>query len=236
MYNYYGWKVSDSDPGPANWKKQGKDLTTEGNEELLRVINTDVLSNKRTALEIGVNYGFGIPLLSKHFNHVHTFDFPNDIFECFQANMQERNINNLTIHSYGLGAENMQVANIDRFRRKGFNRGALANSVVDDQTQLREGEDQYISQKKFEVKTLDSLHIEDVDLVIIDTEGYEVNVLQGATETIKRYSPVLVVEFSAKQLSKYNYTIQKLEKFLIELGYQHHNNLNAVDRVYVCKV
>ena len=93
-----------------------------------------------------------------------------------------------------------------------------------------------ISQKKFEVKTLDSLEIKDVDLVIIDTEGYEVNVLQGAIETIKRYSPVLVVEFSAKQLSKYNYTIQKLEKFLIELGYQHHNNLNAVDRVYVCKV
>ena len=121
-------------------------------------------------------------------------------------------------------------------KRKGFNRGALANSVVDDQTQLREGEDQYISQKKFEVKTLDSLQIKDVDLVIIDTEGYEVNVLQGATETIKRYSPVLVVEFSAKQLSKYNYKIQKLEKFLIELGYQHHNNLNAVDRVYVCKV
>ena len=112
MYNYYGWKVSDSDPGPANWKKQGKDLTTEGDEELLRVINTDVLSNKRTALEIGVNYGFGIPLLSKHFNHVHTFDFPNDIFECFQANMQERNINNLTIHSYGLGAENMQEKRI----------------------------------------------------------------------------------------------------------------------------
>lgn len=236
MYDYYGWKVSDSDPGPANWMKQGKDLTTEEDEELLRVINADFLPNKRTALEIGVNYGFSIPLLSKHFDHVHTFDFPNDIFECFKFNMQERNINNITIHSHGLGAEDMQVANIDKFRRKGFRRGALANSVVDDQTQLRKGEDQYITEKKFEVKMLDGLHIEDVDLVIIDTEGYELKVLQGATETIKKYLPVLLVEFSAKQISKYNYTIQKLEKFLIDLGYRHYGNLNAVDRIYVYKM
>jgi len=43
-------------------------------------------------------------------------------------------------------------------------------------------------------KTLDSFVFEDVDYIKIDVEGHELKVLQGATNTIKTYNPLIVVE------------------------------------------
>lgn len=234
MYDYYGWKVSDQDPGPAAWAKANNNITLQGDGELLQII--DMLPNKRTVIEAGVNYGFSTPMLSKQFDHVHTFDFPNDIFDCFVANMQDRKIENITMHSCGLGAEEVEVGIIDRFQRKKFERGALGTSVVDSSTKLVSEEKPYVAKQKFKIKTLDSLNIQQVDLIVVDTEGYELNVLKGASETIKNYSPVLVLEFSKKGLSqKYGYCLTDLHKYLLKIGYEHHSNLNKVDRVYVRK-
>jgi FkbM family methyltransferase len=42
--------------------------------------------------------------------------------------------------------------------------------------------------------SLDSCHIENVDLIKIDVEGFESEVIQGAIETIRRYKPTIVME------------------------------------------
>jgi FkbM family methyltransferase len=42
--------------------------------------------------------------------------------------------------------------------------------------------------------SLDSCHIENVDLIKIDVEGFESEVIEGAIETIRRYKPTIVME------------------------------------------
>jgi len=235
MYDYYGWKVSDLDPGPQSMMERGIDITSEGEAELKKI--SDLLTNKRTVVEAGVCYGFTTPVLSKHFNHVHTFDFPTDIFNCFVVNMHERQIENITIHPHGLGEKDMDIKIADRFQRKKFVRGSLNTSVVDASTELYLEERQYVSEQTYRVKPLDQLDLIDVDLIMIDTEGYELPVIKGATQTIQKYSPVLVVEFSLKKKlsTKYGYTYPELHNYLLDIGYVHERDISKVDRVYVRK-
>ena len=44
------------------------------------------------------------------------------------------------------------------------------------------------------VHTLDSLNIEDVGVIKIDTEGYEVPILRGGQKTIQKTQPLLIIE------------------------------------------
>jgi len=44
MYDYYGWKVSDLDPGPQSMMERGIDITSEGEAELKKI--SDLLTNK----------------------------------------------------------------------------------------------------------------------------------------------------------------------------------------------
>ena len=43
-------------------------------------------------------------------------------------------------------------------------------------------------------KTLDSFNFSNVDYIKIDVEGHELKVLKGATNTIKKYNPLIIME------------------------------------------
>ena len=86
------------------------------------------------------------------------------------------------------------------------------------------------------------LNIKDVGLIMIDTEGYELNVLKGAVNTIKKYKPVLVLEFHTTNKNrvnnltqKYGYYLYELTQYLHELGYKSKGYINIVDQVFVAR-
>lgn len=64
------------------------------------------------------------------------------------------------------------------------------------------------------VVTLDSYNFKDVGLIKIDVEGYEREVLLGATELIKKYKPILYVEDDRENKS------WELRKLIKSLGYE----------------
>lgn len=59
---------------------------------------------------------------------------------------------------------------------------------------VRKGKDFSGKTVKVEVITLDSLTLENVGLMKIDTEGYEVPILFGSKETILKWKPRLIIE------------------------------------------
>ena len=77
-----------------------------------------------------------------------------------------------------------------------------------------------------EIKTItidtlmDQKNIEDFDLIIkIDIEGYEMNAIEGALKIIKKYSPLIIIEFSKFIQNNNNYNFDYLRKFLKNFDY-----------------
>jgi len=66
------------------------------------------------------------------------------------------------------------------------------------------------------VRALDSFNIQKVGLIKIDTEGYEVPVLLGAKETIRKWKPRLIIEVHAP----YEEQVAKILNILKDYGYE----------------
>jgi FkbM family methyltransferase len=66
---------------------------------------------------------------------------------------------------------------------------------------------------------LDSYNFTDVDIIKIDVEGYELNVLQGATNTLLTNRPIVQVECVETQPRAFGNTIQDLMDFFTERDY-----------------
>lgn len=220
-YDYYGWQVVDEDILYTKLLEKDLNITNEDQEELTKIIDR-YINPCRTALDVGCHYGFLTKFLSTRFNHVHSFDFNNDIFECFIKNIDIQSVKNCTAHPYGLGEQEKSVATNDWFV-KYQRRGPLGNHI-----------DPTGTDRQYLIKNLDSLGIEDVDLMMVDTEGYELMVLRGAVNTIKRFKPVLVLEFHKRRLTdKFGYTLNQLERYVNDLGYRAVGYLNKVDKIFV---
>jgi FkbM family methyltransferase len=220
-YEYLGWVVSADDQLYKKLLEQKRDITKDDQNRMQEIFD-EHLQRKRVALDIGCHYGFFTKFLSEKFETVHAFDFANDIYQCFEANMLNFNCDNVVKHPYGLGEIEKDVATNDWFARHG-RRGPLANHIDPNSTN-----------KEHKIKSLDSLDIKDVDLMMIDTEGYELNVLKGAEQTIKENKPVLVLEFHNRNLTqKFGYSLDHLKQYVEGLGYRSIGYINKVDQVFV---
>lgn len=130
--------------------------------------------NHRVAIQAGGNVGLWAKELAKHFETVITFEPDKLNFSCLELNCLEQNIEK---HNAALG-------NI--LCRKGLYRDPSncgAHAVVDGD--------------EFNVVTIDSLELEQCDLIQLDVEGYELYALQGAEKTIKKHHPVICIEIKS---------------------------------------
>jgi FkbM family methyltransferase len=62
-------------------------------------------------------------------------------------------------------------------------------------------------------------HLMKVDFIKIDVEGFELQVLKGAQETLKRFKPILVFEYSVKNILAQNGDIADALNRLLEMNY-----------------
>jgi len=67
------------------------------------------------------------------------------------------------------------------------------------------------------LKTLDSYNFNSVDMIKIDTEGYEIPVLEGAKNTITKNKPWIQIEAN-KSGKRYGRTKLDIKEFLTNLG------------------
>ena len=86
------------------------------------------------------------------------------------------------------------------------------------------------------VVTLDSIQFERLDFLKIDVEGGQLALLEGAKETLKRFSPVIWIELNNHNASP-NYDRQREivlpKKMLAEFGYRLKERLTPVDYIFV---
>ena len=76
---------------------------------------------------------------------------------------------------------------------------------------------------------VDDLALSPCDFIQLDVEGYQLFALMGATETIKKFKPVISVEFD--WAFRYNVNVSDIKSFLANLGYEKVNTYTT-DHIY----
>jgi FkbM family methyltransferase len=64
-----------------------------------------------------------------------------------------------------------------------------------------------------------ALALDRVDLIKADIEGWELSLLRGAEDTLRRFRPCLLIELSGAHLTRAGATLDAAFAFLAELGY-----------------
>jgi len=174
------------------------------------------VKEKNIMIQAGGNCGFMLSNFVEHFNTVYTFE-PDPInFYCLNQNVTSQNVIKMQCC---LGNDTTPVATQHLIRP---DRPNDIGGV-------------HISGTGFTPSiVIDNLSLPGCDLIQLDVEGYELNALLGAEKTIKKYSPVLCIEFCEKWLNRYNTSSNKILGLLEEWGYIQVEEY-GVDKIFIKK-
>ena len=125
------------------------------------------------AVDVGANVGLWAKPLTEKFKHVIAFEPLKQVYSCL-----ERNIYGLPVdvHRYALG-------NIDGKVQMIFDSVNTGNSFVSE-----------VGTGSIDIKRMDNLDLPKFGLLKIDCERHELQVIQGAVDTITKYKPIIVCE------------------------------------------
>ena len=142
-----------------------------------------------TAIDVGAFTGTHSLYLSLFADQVHAFEPAEDAREHLLKNIRQNAIEHIVVHSEGLGDSN----SLAKFYtdKEGLN---VTGSFVDG-FRSKNTEEQELVLVRGDDK-LNELGVERVDLVKVDVEGFEVGVLKGLKDTLRRDRPVVVIELS----------------------------------------
>ena len=139
------------------------------------------ITSKRNAVDIGCRDGEYTRYLHNNFDHVFCFDYRSR--KLFHKNVD---LNRITHFKCGLA---------DQHKKELVSGGGSMTTGK-------------IPQEKYyeeQLYTLDEFKFENIDYIKIDVDGFELRVLQGCIETIKKYEPLLIIEQENDDRKAINY-------------------------------
>lgn len=195
-----GWFLPDHEKHLGEWMAHAKNKTQiEDGRVMYQAVKQRAAMTHcqqfRVALDVGGHCGLWAHYLSQKFETLHAFEPVAEHRECFAVNVKASNV---TLHPVALGAK---PGRISMFTEN----GSSGNSHVSGEGEI-------------EMRTLDSYGFKDVDFIKIDCEGFELYVLQGAVETLKRCKPVLIVEQKPHVIGNFGFTSPEAITFLQAQG------------------
>jgi len=200
-------------PDCDDWYKWGADYEQKEYDEVIQYI-----PKFGVALDIGAHVGIWSRRLAEKFKTVVAFEPVPDHIECWQKNMDnfvKENSewgNYSTLHKIALGHENgtstMRVPNTTN-----TGMASLVHEIYNTKTHERWVQPGWDKFPDIEVKTktLDSYEFDRIDFIKMDVEWFELRVLQGAEQTIKKHRPVMYIEMHDTQA----FTLMKEWRYMI---------------------
>lgn len=159
-----------------------------------------------TAVDIGAHVGLWSLQLASQFHHLVAFEPDPEKHACYAANLVAHH--NVTLLKYGLSDHS-------GFAGLTHKAGTSLKTHVD------------LKGSNITLRRLDEFDLAP-GFIKIDVEGYELAVLQGAIETIRRTYPTIIVEQKPGVASKrYGFEDRAALAFLVELGYEMRAEFNG---------
>ena len=159
------------------------------------------ISKWDVALDVGAHVGIWSTRLAERFKRVIAFEPVPKHIECWKQNMsrfisEHSEWGNISIlETVALGHENgtatMKVPNTTN-----TGMASLVHEVFNQRTGARwvQPEWETFPEIVVETRTLDSYEFDQLDFIKIDVEWFELRVLQGAENTIKKHKPIIYIE------------------------------------------
>lgn len=89
-----------------------------------------------------------------------------------------------------------------------------------------------------ECKTLDSIFLElgldSLEAIKIDTEGSELNILKGGQGVLRKYKPIIVIEYANQNSGMFGYDRNEIVSLLKSYGYNSFHHINGRDSDLFC--
>lgn len=149
----------------------------------------------RSAVDVGAHIGFWTYNLAHAFQFVHAFEPMHEHRLCFEQNIH---LTNVKLYARALGEE---------------------QGMVSLSTNPTSSGDTWVSGTgSIPMERLDDYGFEDIDLIKVDCEGYELHVLRGAEATLSRCKPVVCVEQKPGMPKKFGLPERGAVAFLESLG------------------
>lgn len=191
-------------------------------------------------IDIGANVGTYTMILAPIFNHTYAFEPNKHIYNIMCGNMALYNLSDkTTLINMGLSDKEEELK-YNLYDELGGNNTFTKDDSNDISQVFEHGYDMvkndYRHTERLKVKTLDSFNIQNVGLIKIDVEGFELNVLKGAVKTIEQSNyPTLIIESwnvekkDTKELAEAKETLRlDLFNFIMAMGYKLDNNYNDI--------
>ncbi|MDC3263424.1 FkbM family methyltransferase [Pelagibacterales bacterium] len=142
---------------------------------------SNLVKNNQNSIDIGANLGLFTFFMSRASKHVFAFE-PNPYP---LENLKGLVDSNVTVLPIALGNNDGPVEIKIPHHRKGWssNGASLASKEINDGKIIN-----------IQCRKLDSLNIENIGLIKIDVEGFEIEVIRGAKDTILKNKPVMIIE------------------------------------------
>ena len=101
---------------------------------------------------------------------------------------------------------------------------ALANFDGSGSASLQKVYNREVEEREFKFRTLDSIcsemNLPRIDVVKIDTDGWELEILEGSVDVISRFHPAIIIELNEGLLVN-QHTFQEVFNFFVKYGYTH---------------
>jgi FkbM family methyltransferase len=181
---------------------------------------TALLSERRVALDIGAHVGAVSLYLGRIFDRVIAFEAVPETYQYLALNTA--NIANVEAMNSAVGPAPGEVY-FDHYLKHG-QLSHVSSGSADTQ-----------KVGPIPVLTIDSFNLSNVDYIKIDVEGYELPVLQGASETILRCRPMILVEQGGNDELHFGAPRNEASAFLEDIGMVRHSQAPRMnnDRLYI---
>ena len=170
-----GWFVPDDDTRVSGLLENDRSMDHPSYEDKYRSLVIESLPNKRTFVDVGANVGIWSLPMRLHFEKVISYEPSKQNIECIKSNIPS-----------GIELREKAVADFNgeaKFHQAGKNCG--------DGKLCREGvKSAYV----VPVVKLDDENLQNVDMIKIDTQGWELDVLKGMHNIITTQRPWIMIE------------------------------------------
>ena len=139
----------------------------------------------KTCYDIGANMGYTSLILSKNFENVYAFE-PSLIYEKLKKNVSK----NKKIHAFNIAIGDHDGKLTMEKREVPWKTGQL----VADKGSIDDEWGKLIEKVTVDCKKIDGMDLPKPDFIKIDVEGFELDVINGALETIRKYKPGIFIE------------------------------------------